>query len=183
MSSVPPKTPGEAAGLRFWWLREDEQIRGPYTGKQMLAFLLKGRIRPATLVRPDTEREWRPASEEPEFARYLTGAMPAYPPEAGPARHMPSFVIMVDGGACPAERIEAVIGELGPCYRLTADVWLLQCGLQLEKIRTYLVRQLAAIERLFIIDTRSATYAGYKFGNDLDQHVRKLIESGEADVL
>ncbi|MFP3944316.1 MAG: hypothetical protein ACLFWF_10505 [Alphaproteobacteria bacterium] len=189
MSSVPPKSPGEARDLRFWWVREEDRIRGPYTGKQMLAFLLKGFIRPGTPVRPDTEREWRLASDDPEFARYFAepaaGAMPAAPPgtEERPARRLPHFVIIADGGACPAGRIEDMIGELGPKYRLTEDVWFLQSALPVEKIRTYLARQLSSIERLFIIDMRTGNWASHKFGEELEEGIRRLIDEGEADGL
>lgn len=185
MSSVPPKPPPAETGLRFWWVREGEQIRGPYTGRQMLAFLMRGRVKPETPIRPETERDWRPAGEDPEFAGYFREhpVPPAPEPGAGMmpgARRMPAFMILVDGEATPEERIEAILGELGPQLRLMPHVWLLQSVLPVEKILTYLVRQMSTIERLFIVDMRNGSYAFHKFGEDLEPRIARLFEPAGA---
>lgn len=181
MSPPPTKPPERESEARFWWVREEERVLGPYTGKQMLSFLLKGRLNSASHIRPDNETDWRTVSEEPEFARYFAPSAMERNVEGGAAPvRMPNFVIMVDGEAYPGERIDAVIGELGPHYRLMPHIWLLHCGLQVAKIRTYLVRQLGSIERLFIVDVKTGTYACHKFQEGLEDEIRRLLEHDEA---
>jgi len=93
---------------------------------------------------------------------------------------MPNFVIMVDNEAYPDSRIEAVIGELGASYRLMPHIWLLHCSLQVEKIRTYLVRQLSDIKRLFIVDVHHGAYAFHQFEDELEDRIRDLLKPRES---
>ena len=85
------------------------------------------------------------------------------------------FAVIVDQKALgAANNIEGAINSLGPCYRLTNNVWILSTEQSVSAVRNRLVQELGKADSLFVIDASRGKAAWFNFGPEADVRIRRV---------
>jgi hypothetical protein len=85
------------------------------------------------------------------------------------------FAVIVDQKAQgAANNIEGAINSLGPCYRLTNNVWIISTEQSVSAVRNRLVQELGKSDSLFVIDASRGKAAWFNFGPDADVRIRRV---------
>ncbi|MBY0422453.1 MAG: DUF4339 domain-containing protein [Parvularculaceae bacterium] len=175
-----------------WCVKVDDRVYGPYTSQQIRKFASEGRLASWSKVAPAGSRNWRDAKDEPAFATLFQGpapstrsfgkrddAEPASPARqrrhAAPARDRSgqiapagaNFILIFDVVSAAASRVESAIQSLGPCFRITENVWALQCDLTATGVRNAVAPYLLPREPIFVIDTTNGRSSWQNYAPEL----------------
>ena len=85
------------------------------------------------------------------------------------------FAVIVDQKAqSAASNVEGAINSLGPCYRLTNNVWIVSTEQSVSAVRNRLVQELGKADSLFVIDASRGKAAWFNFGPEADVRIRRV---------
>lgn len=147
-----------------WCIKVAEKVYGPYSTHQLESFAQQGRLGPQSLVAPAGGKMWRAAKQYPNIAEILeadhtktasTEEKPA-PRAGGHEKAEPeiaNFIIVFDVVSGAASRLEHVVRNLGPSFRLTDNVWAVSSDQTLMGVKNHLAPHLGVREPIFITDT------------------------------
>lgn len=147
-----------------WCIKVAERVYGPYTTDQLEKFAGQGRLGPRSLIAPAGGKMWRAAKQYPNIADILesggktTGNSHAPKPVAGNDNPrdevaIANFVVVFDVVSGAASRLEHVIRNLGPAFRLTDNVWTVSCDQTVMGVKNHIAPHLQAREPLFVVDS------------------------------
>ena len=147
-----------------WCIKVAERVYGPYSTEQLENFAGQGRLGPKSLVAPAGGKMWRAARQYPNIAEILDSNQREQPAEATPRPADPApsaeddteianFVVVFDVVSAAASRLEHVIRNLGPAFRMTENVWAISCDQTLMGVKNHIAPHLQAREPLFIVDS------------------------------
>ncbi len=148
-----------------WCLKVAERIYGPYTTKQLEAFAAEGRLSPQSMIAPAGGKVWRPANQYPIIAELLSADKPKSTKSFGrsntPADQdtlrdgaISNFVIIFDVLSGAATRLEHIVRNIGPAFRLTENVWTVMSEQSVTGIKNTIAPHLQVREPVFVIDTK-----------------------------
>jgi hypothetical protein len=171
-----------------WRINVSGQVYGPYTGHQLKAFALEGRIAPHSIVQAGEQGPWITAIDDPVLGqlfvqRQLPAAQSIGQPSAHSAtaegaqasEHQPAnFVIVADIRSRASAPFEAAISRMGDHYRLNPLVWLLHTDRSSGTIRNELIQYLGQNDTLFIVDATRGKTAWFNLGPEPDSKIRRV---------
>lgn len=156
-----------------WCIKVAQRVYGPYTQDQMTAFAAEGRLSGQSLVAPAGGKMWREARQYPALSTLLDGKKPdaksfgRSKPSAGPAAlaegATANFVIVFDVVSGSASRIAHVVASLGPCFRLTDNVWSVASNQTALGVKNALAPHLQLREPIMVIDCSRGRTAWQNF--------------------
>lgn len=174
-----------------WRINVSGQVYGPYTGHQIKAFAIEGRIAPHSIVQAGEQGPWITAIDDPVLGQLFVqkqlpaaqamaqprtraaaadGAQPAAAAEFATA----NFVIVADIRSRASGPFEAAISKMGDHYRLNPLVWLIHTDRTAGAIRNELVQHLGQNDTLFIIDATRGKTAWFNLGPEPDAKIRRV---------
>ncbi|MCI5043595.1 MAG: DUF4339 domain-containing protein [Aquisalinus sp.] len=167
-----------------WCLKVAERIYGPYTTKQLEAFATEGRLSSQSMIAPAGGKVWRPAHQYPIIAELLSGEKTKTAKNFGrnhiPADHhalpdgaISNFVIILDVLSGAATRLEHIIRNLGPAFRLTDNVWTVMSEQSVTGIKNTLAPHLQVREPVFVIDTKRGRSDWQNFSPEMHSRLTK----------
>jgi hypothetical protein len=117
-----------------------------------------------------------PQPAQPHAAPAPQPQVHAPQPVAPAAEHTAAhFAVIVDQKAqSAAGHIENAISSLGPCYRLTNNVWIISTEQSVSAVRNRLVQELGKADSLFVIDASRGKAAWFNFGPEADVRIRRV---------
>lgn len=171
----------------LWTISVGGRTYGPYSAEQMRAFANEGRLAPQSLVARSGETDYRPADTEADLASLFRAPKPAAVAEvmenASPAfgRHgdehdnAPAHVvILADMKSRSVTGLEEEIYNLGPCYTLMPQAWVLKTDLPVNVLRNMLVQKCGKLDTLFIVDATRDKATWFNLGPEADTKLRRL---------
>ncbi len=145
-----------------WCIKVAQRIYGPYTMDQLTEFAREGRLTGSTMLSPAGGNMWRAARQYPAFHALLDKSNKKTKKGFGKNKTAQSsgfeegaivnFIIMFDVISGAASRLEQVIRNLGPAFRLTDNVWTVQSELSVVGVKNEIVPHLQVREPVFIVD-------------------------------
>lgn len=189
--SLPVRYTAEALN-GTWRINVGGRVYGPYTGHQLKAFSLEGRIAPHSIVQAGETGPWITAIDDPilgqlfvrECARQAAPAAPisgvgapelaAASVRTDKAAAVANFVIVTDLKGTGTGQLQAAINRLGDNYRVMPSVWVLRSELPAGSIRNELTPMLGRYDSLFVVDTTQNRTAWFNLGPHADAHIRKI---------
>lgn len=171
-----------------WRINVSGQVYGPYTGHQIKAFALEGRIAPHSIVQAGEQGPWITAIDDPVLGQLFvhkqlpaaqsigqTSAHSATAEGAQTSEHQPAnFVIVADIRSRASAPFEAAISRMGDHYRLNPVVWLLHTDRAAGNIRNELIQHLGQNDTLFIVDASRGKTAWFNLGPEPDAKIRRV---------
>ncbi len=117
----------------------DQKEYGPVTGEQLRQWFIEGRVNGQTLIKAETETEWKPLASSPEFADLLRSAAPAESPSAFPSLASSTSVPPVetvlardydlDIGSCISRSWELIKAHFWPVIGISALIMLISAAI------------------------------------------------------
>jgi hypothetical protein len=180
-----------------WSINVAGRVYGPYTGKEISAFVKEGRVAPHSIVRAGEEGPWITAIDDPFLVQLFVVETPRKLPQqavateagASVAATQPAdastqadvqtetnFVIVVEvrAGSPGPIALDSAIKALGQSYRLTHYAWILRSNRTAGAVRNELTRYLGGSDRLFVADTRNSKTAWFNLASDAESQIRKV---------
>ena len=171
-----------------WRINVSGQVYGPYTGHQIKAFALEGRIAPHSIVQTGEQGPWITAIDDPVLGqlfvqKQLPAAQAMAQPQTTRADAAPAvgaefatanFMIVADIRSRASAPFEAAISKMGDNYRLNPLVWLLHTDRTSGAIRNELVQHLGQNDTLFIVDATRGKTAWFNLGPEPDAKIRRV---------
>jgi hypothetical protein len=173
-----------------WRINVSGQVYGPYTGHQIKAFALEGRIAAHSIVQAGEQGPWITAIDDPILGQlFVHKQLPAAQAMAQPQTRAATadgaqpaaaefatanFVIVADIRSRASAPFEAAISKMGDNYRLNPLVWLLHTDRSAGAIRNELVQHLGQNDTLFIIDATRGKTAWFNLGPEPDAKIRRV---------
>jgi hypothetical protein len=173
-----------------WRINVSGQVYGPYTGHQIKAFALEGRIAPHSIVQSGDKGPWITAIDDPVLGQLFVqkqlpsaqalnepqGRAATAEPHAGHAADVAqaNFVIVADIRSRASAPFEAAISRMGDNYRLNPLVWLLHTDRTSGAIRNELIQHLGQNDTLFIVDATRGKTAWFNLGPEPDAKIRRV---------
>ncbi len=173
-----------------WTVNTGERTYGPYTITQLQAFATEGRLAPHSLVARTGEKEYHPASEDPDLGNLFRNARSTaavaqalridQPQRFGRKENdnepgeLSHYIIIADMKSRSVAGIEEEVFNLGPAYTVLPQVWLLACDLSINAVRNALVQKLGKLDMLFVVDATRDRAAWFNFGPEADSRIRRL---------
>lgn len=169
-----------------WFVSANSQLYGPYTEQQLIAFAGEGRVTAGTMIRNGTSGPFEEAAKVPILAAIFgasaapthTNATPtkaAQGEEAKPG----NFVIIADLRQRGGVAFEAALYNLGPTYRLSPNVWMLQSPLTAGAIRNELTPKVAGHDNFVVVDATRNKIAWFGLGPQADSSLRAIWLKGD----
>ena len=157
-----------------WCIKVAERIYGPYTTRQMEDFAHEGRLSAQSMIAPAGGKVWRAAHQYPGIADFLSNGGTTSKKQFGkvntqPDRSIPedgtvsNFLVIFDVVSGAASRLEHIIRNLGPAFRLTENVWTVASDQSVMGIKNTLAPHLQVREPIFVIDANRARSAWQNF--------------------
>ncbi len=156
-----------------WCLKVAERIYGPYTTKQLEDFATQGRLSAQSLIAPAGGKIWRVAQQYPNISEILSGGNSRKKRfgknSAHTERSMPeegaisNFIIVFDVVSGAASRLEHIVRNIGPAFRLTDNVWAVTSDQSVMGIKNTLAPHLQIREPIFVVDAQRARSAWQNF--------------------
>jgi hypothetical protein len=184
-----------------WSINVSGRVYGPFSSERMRGFVNEGRLAPHSLVAREGSADWHEARHEPEFSDVFSHrgapvaavqevkAVPSQAPAPGPTpspyasqangvsavadQAAAHFAVIVDQKS-QAINLESAIGSLGPCHRLTQNVWIVSTDQSVSAVRNRLVQELGKADSLFVIDASRGKAAWFNFGPEADVRIRRV---------
>jgi hypothetical protein len=91
-----------------------------------------------------------------------------------PDQRTAHFVVVADIKSQSSFNIEGAIGNLGPHYRLSHNVWIISTDQSVSKVRNRLVQELGKTDSLFVIDASRGKAAWFNYGPEADVRIRRV---------
>lgn len=154
-----------------WYVSAQNQTFGPYSHEQMKTFALERRLSPQSLVRMGDQGAFVAAQSHAALARCFEsnglqsgdagGARKAAatPTESSaPAASVPiegqvsNFLVLVQVRAGSQRDFEAAMKQMGPYFRLNAQVWVLQSERNANTIKMTLSPHVGSQDQLVVVD-------------------------------
>ena len=174
-----------------WSINVAGRVYGPYTGKEISAFVKEGRVAPHSIVRAGEEGPWITAIDDPILGQLFVADEPrkvqaqAATAGAGASAVATStteaqgvaesnFVIITDLRGTGTGQLQSAIAKMGQSYRLTSSSWVLRCARTAGSIRNELTVHLGRQDSVFVVDTSHNKTAWFNLGPDADVHIRKV---------
>ena len=147
-----------------WCLKVAEKVYGPYTSAQMESFAAEGRLSANSLVAPAGGKIWRAARHYPSLNDILItgGAIPkrkksfgkhtissSAPLEEGA---IANYIVIFDVISGAASRLEHILRNIGPAFRLTDNVWTVASDQTVISVKNTIAPHLQVREPVFVID-------------------------------
>lgn len=161
-----------------WFVSANSQLYGPYSEEQLLTFAREGRVTAQTMVRAGRSGAF---DEAGKFAA-LSSAFAASPSSSkAPAEDAKpgNFVIIADLRQRGAVPFEAALNRIGPNYRLSPNVWMLQSPLTAGAIRNELTPHVQGHDNCVVIDASRNKIAWFNLGPQADSSLRAIWLKGE----
>lgn len=158
-----------------WCIKVAERVYGPYSTEQLEEFAEQGRLGPQSLVAPAGGKMWRAARQYPNIAEILSGERQLTTTTSRFGRSNESgkdpqddvsianFVVVFDVVSGAASRLEHVVRNLGPAFRLTDNVWAVSSDQTIMGIKNLLTPHLQVREPIFIVDCSRGKTAWQNF--------------------
>ena len=168
-----------------WRINVSGQVYGPYTGHQLKAFALEGRIAPHSIVQAGEQGPWITAIDDPVLGQlFIQKQLPSAPAISTPAparetaaateHTTANFMIIADIRSRASAPFEAAISKMGDSYRLNPLVWLLHTDRGAGQMRNELVQHLGQNDTLFIVDATRGKTAWFNLGPEPDAKIRRV---------
>lgn len=148
-----------------WCLKVAEKIYGPYTSAQMEKFASEGRLSTSSLVAPAGGKIWRAARHYPSLNDILVtgGSIPKRKASFGKSGSLPgggtleegaiaNYIIIFDVISGAASRLEHIVRNIGPAFRLTDNVWTVASDQTVISVKNAIAPHLQVREPVFVID-------------------------------
>lgn len=157
-----------------WCLKVAEKIYGPYTTDQMQSFAREGRLSGSSLVAPAGARNWRQARNYPNLlkagndntaSRNNSSFGKQQEAEQGklPEGAVSNFLIIFDEVSGAASRLEHIVRNIGPGFRLTSNVWTVASDQSVMGIKNTIAPHLQVREPVFVVDVHRGKSAWQNF--------------------
>jgi hypothetical protein len=161
-----------------WFVSANSQLYGPYSEEQLIAFAKEGRVTAGTMVRNGRSGPFDEASKVPVLAA-IFGATVSPPKATAADEARPvNFVIIADLRQRGAVPFEAAINKLGPNYRLSPNVWMLQSALTAGAIRNELTPTVGGHDNCVVVDATRNKIAWFNLGPQADASLRAIWLKG-----
>jgi hypothetical protein len=180
-----------------WTINVSGRVYGPFSSERMRGFVNEGRLAPHSLVAREGSADWHEARHEPEFSEVFshrgTPVMATAEVKSAPApvQQLAPQVSQANGASALADQapahfaiivdqksqainLESAIGSLGPCYRLTQNVWIVSTDQSVSTVRNRLVQELGKADSLFVVDASRGKAAWFNFGPEADVRIRRV---------
>jgi len=145
-----------------WSIKVAQRIYGPYTMDQLSAFAQEGRLTASTMLSPAGGNMWRAARQYPTFQKLLNRSTKTNKKGFGKTKSsqtssfeegaIVNFIVIFDVISGCASRLEQVLRNIGPAFRLADNVWTVQSELSVVGVKNEIVPHLQVREPVFIID-------------------------------
>ncbi|NHK26997.1 DUF4339 domain-containing protein [Parvularcula flava] len=149
-----------------WCIKVAERVYGPYSTDQLETFAMQGRLGPQSMVAPAGGKMWRAAKQYPNIAEILDGGRQETitaeqvarsnqkkKPSEDEEPEIANFLLIFDVVSGAASRLEHVIRNLGPAFRVTDNVWAVSSDQTLMGLKNLLTPHLQVREPVFIVDS------------------------------
>ena len=174
-----------------WIMSVSGRAYGPYTALQMATFAAQGRLISASLVARTGQRQFSPATQDPEIAAVLDSvreaaihaarkrtlkaeASSASPAGIQAAADQSRFVIVAEMKSGSVAALERAIFDLGPAHAIAPQAWLLSTALSVAALRNLLVQKLGRYDQLFVVDATNDKLAWTNYAPEAEVKVRRI---------
>lgn len=163
-----------------WFVSANSQLYGPYPEEQLVAFAREGRITAATMVRSGRSGPFEEAGKVPALAAAF-GPATTTPPKVTAAEEAKpgNFVIIADLRQRGGTAFEGALAKLGPNYRLSPNVWVLQSALTAGAVRNELTPTIGGHDNCVVVDVSRNKIAWFNLGPQADSSLRAIWLKGD----
>lgn len=170
-----------------WCLKVAEKVYGPYTTDQLEAFAREGRLSAQSMIAPAGGKNWRPAKNYPNILRILEGkttsrkttAFGKQTPGTDSAvladGEIANFILVFDVVSGAASRLEHIIRNIGPAFRLTDNVWTVASTQSVMGIKNTIAPHLQVREPVLVVDASRGRTAWQNFVPELHSRLTKAL--------
>ncbi|MHA6286957.1 DUF4339 domain-containing protein [Maricaulis sp. CAU 1757] len=159
-----------------WYVKVEGRVYGPYTPQQMRAFVSEGRIAGHSLVAPERDGDWKPASDVDTLREWL-GELhhrPSQEKRVTPGARPANFVIIAEISSDKGGEFRTTLNTYGDIESITDTVWLLRGPTTAAVLRNELSHILGRDDKLLVIDASHDRAAWFNLGREADQSIREL---------
>ena len=189
-----------------WFISVQNQVYGPYSEPQMQSFVNERRVNARSLISNAPAQGFFPAISYDVFSLWAGSGQivvgstvsqaqistkpshldpykkipeaPTNPVQQSPQHHQNHvFIIMAEIHSDGLMAFIHTLQRFGISERIGDTIWLVKSAYAVEQIRNAVSQCLNRHDRLFILDTNTATPAWFNIGADLDYRIRKLFEN------
>ncbi|MBL8552587.1 MAG: DUF4339 domain-containing protein [Hyphomonadaceae bacterium] len=169
--------PATQSAREEWWIQVRGSAYGPYSVKQVRAFVGEGRVRMNTLVARDRMGPWFEARREGALSDALTQARPDAAngnAETGPAAKVANLFISAEIHSGAWNAFLAAIERMGRVAELAPGFWLVRSPFSAGVIRNTLSQTLERGDRFVVIDATRDRLAWFNMGPGVDVAIREI---------
>jgi hypothetical protein len=167
-----------------WCIKVASRVYGPYTTAQLESFAAEGRLVAHSQVAPAGGRVWRAANQYPNIAEFLKGAdqkskgkqFGKNVEKAKPTLEegaVSNFVLIFDVVSGAASKLEHIIRNIGPAFRMTDNVWTVASDQTVMGIKNLITPHLQVRELVFVIDAHRGRSAWQNFAPETHSKLTK----------
>ncbi|MGV6800698.1 MAG: DUF4339 domain-containing protein [bacterium] len=166
-----------------WCMKVASKVYGPYTFTQMEDFAREGRLSAQSLVSPAGSQNWRPARQYQNFASTFNKKAKPSNKSFGknrteaegvlPDGAVANFILIFDVVSGSAGRLEHIIQNIGPAFRITENVWTVASDQTVMSIKNTIVPHLQIREQVFVIDASRGKCAWQNFVPEIHSKLTK----------
>lgn len=158
-----------------WHIYIGETVYGPFSARQMTAYVTEGRLNAASRVSQSPEGPFRPIRETGPLAESLRGAFA----ERARLRAQASNFLIIVRAPAPAEAalwrsLPECLGKLGKYTQPMPGTWLLRSSETLKSVRSVLVSTLPRTVQVIVLETRDARLDWVGFDDTINDTVRTV---------
>ncbi|HEX3652659.1 MAG TPA: GYF domain-containing protein [Rhizomicrobium sp.] len=174
-----------------WIMSVEGQTYGPYTLDQMRVFAGEGRLAAGSLVAPDRDSPFVPASQDSLLAPLFRPASPTGSgAEPDPSRDFGArsfgqndttaeeesahFLIVADMKSGSMTVLEEQIFNMGPAYQVMPQAWVLSTTVPIGAIKNILIQKLGKLDNLLVVDATHDKAAWSNLGPEADTRLRRI---------
>ncbi len=178
-----------------WIMRVGGQTYGPYVFEQMRAFAAAGRLAPASLVAPDEDGAFGPASQDPLLGPLFQPApsVSGHPDgestrdssarafgqnDVGAGEEPAHFLIVTDMKSGSIAALEEQIFSMGAAYQVMPQAWALSSMLPIGAIKNILIQKLGKLDNLLVVDASHDKLTWSNLGPEADTRLRRIWVKG-----
>lgn len=156
-----------------WWVQTGGKAYGPYSAKQMTAYIAEGRVRPTSMVANSADGPWAEARTHDALMN-AHAANRTLHTEQNAAIPLSANVFVRAEINSGSDAFMAALEGMGLVVDLAPGTWLLRTRHSVGVIRNTLSQTLKTGDRFLVVDASRDRLAWYNLGPETDVRIKDV---------
>jgi hypothetical protein len=157
-----------------WWVQTAGKAYGPYSAKQMAAYVAEGRVRPNSMVANAAEGPWSEARTHDALMHNHAATRTLQTAEPSAAVPLTANVFVRAEINSSSDAFLAALEGMGLLVDLAPGTWLLRTRHSVGVIRNTLSQTLQVGDRFVVVDASRDRLAWYNLGPETDVRIKDV---------